>query len=210
MSFKKKRAIFLFFWFFLLSLSPFTVLRNLELEKVFANDLLTVNFFQRILGLVSFTLLFSQIMLGSMMEKWIKLLGGWAYKFHITEGVFTYLVIFLHPFMQTIIDFKSRGLVAAVLTFLPGRDLYLNLGKISFLLITLGVLAGYFRTKPFFRRNWKKFHYLNYFAFFLVAIHSWNLGSDVLAFPFNPFYWLALVLVTYSTLRGLILKRRNE
>ncbi len=200
MELKKRRRAFLFVWALLVLASPLTLLSNANIERVFSNDFLALNLFQRVFGLIAFTLLASQIVLGSLMDKWVKHFGGWTYKFHVTEGIFTYALVLLHPFMQTIIDFKVGGIAASLLTFLPGKDIYLNFGKLGFTLITLSFIAGYFRTKPFFRKNWKKFHILSYFAFYFSAYHAWVLGTDTKQAPFMLIFWVLVVSVTVSAL----------
>jgi len=69
------------------------------------------------------------------------------------------------------------------------------LGKVALLLLTLGVIAGYFRTRPFFRRNWRKFHVVNYIAFLAIILHSRNLGTDARTPPFVWVYWIAVIAV---------------
>jgi predicted ferric reductase len=103
------------------------------------------------------------------------------------------------------IDINLRGPLAGLLTLLPGVDIYLNFGKLALLFITTGVLVGYFRTKPFLRRNWRKLHILNYLAFIFVAVHSWNLGTDVKSFPFVATFFLANVVVNALIIRKLYL-----
>src|SRR3970282_256537 len=179
MSLRTRRYFWFFIWLILVLSGPITVLRNTDLATVTSNDLLFVNLFQRLTGVVAFTLIFIQITLGSLMERWIKILGAKAFRAHVTEGIITYSFIFIHPLMQMYFDYSARGLCGALLTWFPGRCIYLNLGKVGFLLLTVGVIAGYFRTKPIFRRNWRTLHILNYIAFFFIFIHSRNLGSDV-------------------------------
>lgn len=184
MRLKQKSVFWFFIWLVLVLSGPITVIKNTDLATVTSNDLLFVNFFQRLIGVVAFTLIFIQITLGSLMERWVQILGSRAFRAHVTEGILTYTFIFIHPMMQMYFDYSARGLFGALLTLFPGRDIYLNLGKVGFLLLTVGVIAGYFRTKPFFRRNWRTLHILNYIAFFFIFVHSRNLGTDVNSLPF--------------------------
>ena len=138
------------------------------------------------------------------MGHWVQMIGAKAYKYHITEGLVTYGFILAHPFMQALLDYKVAGFLGALLTFLPGRDIDLSLGKIALLLITIGVIAGYFRTKPFFRRHWLKFHYLNYAAFYLIAVHSWGEGTDIGTTPFVWVFWSAVSLVSFTVVYKLL------
>jgi len=196
MSLKQKRIIWYLVWLLILLSGPFTVIKNTDLSQVTSNDILLVSLFQRLTGVTAFTLLFIQITLGAYMDKWFQILGAKAYWVHVTEGLFAYAFVLIHPLMQTYLDFSVRGILGAILTFLPGLNIYLTFGKIGFLLLTVGVVAGYFRTKPFFRRNWRTFHILNYIAFFFVASHSLNLGTDVASPPFVIVHKGAILGVT--------------
>ena len=205
MTLKQKRIFWFFVWILILASGPVSVLRNTPLSLAFGGSLILINIFQRLTGLLAFSLLFAQIMLGSFMGKWVQILGARAFKFHVTEGLVTYGFILVHPLMQVLIDFELRGVLGAFMTFLPGRDIFLNLGKISLLLLTVGVFAAYFRTKPFFRRHWLKFHILNYVAFSLIAVHSWYLGTDIKTPPFVWVYWTAVFAVSFSVIYRLAL-----
>ena len=206
MTLKQKRIFWFTIWLLVLLSGPFTVLKNTDLSTAISSDLLFVNLFQRLTGVVAFTLIFIQITLGSLMERWIKILGAKAFRAHVTEGIITYTFIFIHPLMQMYFDYSARGLFGALLTLFPGRDIYLNLGKVGFLLLTVGVIAAYFRTKPFFRRNWRTFHVLNYIAFFSIFIHSRNLGSDVNSLPFAILHKSSVFIVVFIISYKLYLK----
>lgn len=180
--------------------APITVLLNTPISFVFKNDILTINFFQRVFGLSAFVMLSTQLILGSHMGWWIKKLGGKAYKYHITHGLLAYFFFLTHPLMQTLIDFNLSGPLGSAISLLPGRDIFLNLGKMALYLLTAGVFAAYFRTKPIFRKHWRKFHYLNYLAFVFVAIHSWNLGTDVRTLPFLATFAIGHIAVSAAIL----------
>src|SRR3990172_730157 len=210
MTLKQKRIFWFTIWLLVLLSGPFTVLKNTDLSTAISSDLLFVNLFQRLTGVVAFTLIFIQITLGSLMERWIKILGAKAFRAHVTEGIITYTFIFIHPLMQMYFDYSARGLFGALLTLFPGRDIYLNLGKVGFLLLTVGVIAGYFRTKPFFRRNWRSFHILNYIAYFFIFIHSRNLGSDVNSLPFAILHKSSVFIVALIISYKLYLKLSSK
>jgi len=198
MSLGQRRILWFLVWLVVLLSGPVSVIRNTNFQIVFSDSVLTINFFQRLLGLVSFSLLFSQIMLGAFMGKWLSVLGAKAFRWHTSEGLATYLIILLHPFAQVLLDYKRGGLLVSLLALLPGGDLNLNLGKVALLLLTLGTVAGYFRTRPFFRRHWRKFHAVNYIAFLFVAIHSRNLGTDIKTPPFVWVYWVGVIAVSLT------------
>ena len=176
------------------------ILSNTSLEQALGNPIILTNIFQRITGLLAFTLLFMQIMIGAHMNRWVQIIGAKAYKIHITQGLVSYGFMLIHPLFESAIVYQvSRSLTEAILTLKPSiatqRDLLLTFGRTSFVLVTIAVIASYFRTKPFFRRNWRAFHILNYLAFFLVFFHA-RVGTDTFTPPFLYVYWLATTLVS--------------
>lgn len=202
MSITKKRKLFWSIWSLLIVSAPLTVVINSNLEKTFSDSILLSNFFQRISGLLGFMMISMQIILGSNMSWWIQILGAKAYKIHITQGVFTYLIILVHPLFQSIITYQlSRNLIDSFSIIFPKfaseYELLLVFGKTALLLLTITFLTGFFRTSQFLRRNWIKFHILNYFIFYLVFFHM-RVGSDIMNPPFLFISWAALLLVSLS------------
>ena len=199
-----KKITFYLIWLGLISLGPITVLGVTPFASVVVNKVLLVNFFQRILGLTAFTLIFIQIILGSFMSKWIEKLGTWIFKFHITQEPIAYILIFLHPLMTVFVNyFTGRGLdpfyvFIDVCILCDGKFEWLyNFGRIGFWLITIAVIAALFRTStPFLRLHWKKFHVLNYVAFYVIWFHSIKLGQDVGTPPFGYFHGPSIIIVS--------------
>lgn len=201
MPLRAKRYLFYTGWFLLLSLGPITVYLNTNTGVLFTNDVLLLNVFQRVLGLLAFTLIFIQILLGSMMGRWLQIIGSKAYLFHTTQGLLAYGFILAHPFMYTLINYKLGAtffeLIASfVPKFSPRPEIYITFGRMGFVLFTVGVVAAYFRTKPFFRRNWLKFHLFNYVGFYAVWFHARNIGSDVQTPPFSWFFNSSIFVVS--------------
>lgn len=185
---KIKRWFLLLFYLLLIASGPIAAFMNTPLTSVVFDKILFTAFLQRNLGTIAFAMLFTQIVLGSEIGSWIRQIGGSAFKYHVSHGLVAYFFMLAHPFMQIVLDVNLRGIFAGLITLLPGRDIFLNFGKLALLFISTAVFAGYFRTKPFLRKNWRKFHILNYLAFIFVGIHSWNLGTDVKSFPFITTY----------------------
>jgi len=177
-----KKTIFFLIWLFLLSLGPITVLRN--------STGFSINFLQRMVGLLAYTLLFVQIILGSFMQRLTEKLGGWIFRFHITEGIFTYVLVLAHPLLFVFdplyiyLGFSSQK-----------AELYYSFGRSAFWLITLALLAAKLRTHPWLQNHWRKFHILNYVAFFLIWFHSLKVGTDIGTFPFSFFHGPSLIIV---------------
>lgn len=203
MTLRTKRYIFFLVWFLIIISGPVTILRNTSIALL-TDPIVLANAFQRLTGLLAFTLIFIQIVLGSFMNGWTQLIGAKAYKLHITQGLMTYGFMFIHPLFENVVVYQvSKSITTALLVFVPSletqRDIFLVFGRSAFVLATIAVIAAYFRTKPFFRRNWKAFHILNYLVFFLVWFHSKGLGTDVNTFPIN-FLYLAMPLVVITSL----------
>lgn len=199
MTLKQKRVLFLVFWFLVISAGPITVFKNAPISSSYQNPVILANVFQRITGLLAFSLLFIQIVLGSQLDRWVQIIGGKAYKLHITQGIITYGFMFIHPLFENAIVYQvSRSLTEAILVFMPSfetqRDIFLVFGRAAFILATIASLAAYFRTKPFFRRNWRAFHILNYLVFFLVFVHA-RVGTDVNTVPFVWLRWISIFVI---------------
>lgn len=195
---------FLFVWALPLALIPFTVLKVTPLPVAMQYPATITHFIQRILGLTAFTLVFWQIILGSYMVKLTEKLGGWVFKFHITEGIFLYGIIVLHPVSFVFFNyFAGKGIdpfyvFTQVCVLCPNLlEFYYSLGRISFWLLTIAVFVAFFRTAtPYFRYYWRRFHVLNYLVFLLIGIHSFGVGTDMGTFPFSLFYGPAIFIVS--------------
>ena len=206
MDVRVRRFIFYLSWVIIVLLGPFTVFINSNLSTVFSSQLITINFFQRMTGLAAFSLLFIQVLLGNQMSVWLQTIGAKAYKFHVTQGIFAYGLILVHPLFEVLTRIKLDNLITILLPDLTKeREIWIGTGKLGLLLLTVGVIAGYFRIKPIFRKHWRAFHFLNYFAFYSISIHSWFVGSDVRTPPFVWLYWVAVSSVTLLLIYKFIL-----
>jgi DMSO/TMAO reductase YedYZ heme-binding membrane subunit len=194
----KNRTLLFILYLILIISAPISVLSKTSSELIYSDDILLLSIVQRISGLLAFTFLFIQIVLGSSLGFWIKKLGSISYKFHIKNGLLAYIFILSHPIIQLLLDLKVGGIVYAATSLVFEKNFYVGLGKISFLVLTGSISAAYFRTKLLLRRNWQIIHKLNYIAFFLVSLHSWNLGTDIKSFPFLITYITGNVLVGAS------------
>jgi len=199
----KYKIIFYTVWLALIFLGIFTVFVNTPFSGILQNKAALANVIQRTLGLTAFTMMFTQIILGSYMSKWIEKYGPWIFKFHVFEGILAYIIIFLHPvFFMLFNYFAGRGF-DPFFTFIDvcvlcstKTDFYYTLGRVGFWLVTIGVFAGLFRTAtPFMRMHWRKFHILNYIAFLIVGLHGFFLGTDFTVMPFVLFAAVAYIAV---------------
>lgn len=200
----KNKLIFYTLWILLLSLGPIAVLKNTPLALLPGYPSQILNVLQRAVGLVAFTLLFIQIILGSFMSYWTQKIGGWIFNFHVMEGILIYVLILLHPalymgFRYLIGQGMDPFFIFTNVCVLchTKLDLYYTFGRVAFWFITIAVFAGLYRTSTLFlRMHWKKFHILNYFAFLFVGYHSLMLGSDLGTAPFVYFHGPALVIIS--------------
>ena len=203
-----KKIVFYISWALVILVGPVTLFQN-SFTRLLSDPLLFINFFQRLTGMLAFSLLFSQIVFGAYMKQLAGFVGGKIHLYHITQGLIVYGVILLHPFLYFLFTLKILGKVT--LFFLPNLELntpiyefYLALGKAAFILVTIAVTAGYFRTKPFIRRNFRKLHILNYFAYGFVAIHALKIGSDSQSFLLNGFIKFSVLVVIVIAIHKLL------
>ena len=191
----------------LLALAIYSPIKESKFIFASKDQVLLINLFQRITGLLAFTLLSIQILLGAYMEKLTDKLGGWVFKFHIFQGALIYLLIVVHPALYMFFLFKIKGVLDPFYIFsdlcilCSGNFEHLyNLGRISFWLLTVVVLAGKLRNEIFLRKYWRGLHALNYLAFYLLAIHSKILGRDIRTIPFKYIFVFAIILVSLTVL----------
>ena len=141
------------------------------------------------------------------MEQWTEKLGGWVFRFHILEGVAIYLLVLMHPIFFVLYNyFYGKGfdpfyVFTQVCVICKQQELYYTLGRVSFWLINITVITGLFRAAtPYMRKNWTKFHILNYFIFLIVGIHGLSIGTDFRTLPFFAFAVVAYLIVLYVVL----------
>lgn len=202
----KNKITFILLIFLVLGFGVFSVLQNTPMTYILTSSVTKLNAVQRVFGLWIFSLMFIQIVLGDFMIKLTEKFGGWIFRTHIIFGVSIYFMVLIHTLSYLVINYLSgKGLdpfyvfVDVCLVCDNKYELFLDLGRISFWLVTTTVVAGYFRTmNQFLRVHWRKFHLLNYVLFLLVAVHSYFLGTDITVSPFSylyyPFAVTALVL----------------
>ena len=216
-----RKSVIIFIWLLIVLVGPLTVLGSTSFSTTLSEPILLVNLFQRLTGLAAFSLLFVQILLGSYINFWQRFLGARTFKYHLFQGLISYGLLLAHPLLYVVFTYQMFGKITTFL--LPNFDinpgiyeLYLTYGRIAFVLLTIGVAAGYFRNKPFLRAHWRKFHILNYFSFFFIAIHAYNVGTDIAVFPFSVFYWLVVGVIgavvvgrfVYPRFKGLLSSRQ--
>lgn len=208
-----KKPLFLLIWLLVLAVGPVTIFLNttINLQTLFANQPLTINLFQRLAGLVAFSMIFSQIVIGANMQALTQKFGAWVFKLHLAEGAFAYFLVLLHPLLFVLFNFKIKGVFDPFYVFTDlcvlcetSLEYFYNFGRVSFWVLTIAVLAAKFRTHPLLRNNWRKFHMLNYLVFFMVSGHAYKLGSDISFQPFSAFFWASQAVVVFLVIRRVI------
>jgi predicted ferric reductase len=218
MDIRINKSLFYAVWLALIAIPFITFALNTDLNAVISNKVLLLNSLQRVSGMMAFTLIFAQIVLGSFMDRWVQIFGAFAYRLHVLEGLTAYFFILIHPLFQLLITYEISATISEVVRSLipslaSSQEVYLTLGKTGFLIATVTFLAGYFRTYPLLRRNWRILHMLNYLLFYFIFFHSGGVGSDVANLPFSLFRWSAFfgisVLIFYRfVFRSLILAKQ--
>ncbi|MCX6704836.1 MAG: hypothetical protein NT162_00660 [Candidatus Woesebacteria bacterium] len=202
-----KKIVFFTILLVLLLLVPATVIHITPLSLALKNPANLTNFIQRIIGLIAFTLLFVQIILGAFMDKLMKRLGAWIFKFHLFEGALIYSLALLHGILFMVFNYYIGAGWNPYLVFInvcllckTPVDYYYTLGRVSFWLLTVAVLATKFRTAtPWLKANWRKLHVINYAVFLIVGAHGFLIVTD---FRVQPFYSFAVV--AYAIVAGVV------
>lgn len=202
MKIDSKKVFWFIFWLVLVLSGPITILRTPHFKIIIGKPDLLINLILRLVGLIVYVLIFYQIIVGTFMDKLVKKLGGWILNFHIFEGILTYLLVLVHPLLLVLFNFKVTGIFDPFYVFTDfcalcqtKPEYFLTLGRIAFWFFTLSVFVAIYRKGISIKKNWRKFHILNYLTFFLVAIHAYFLGSDRSRFPFVVIYWFSLIIV---------------
>jgi uncharacterized membrane protein YfcA len=86
----------------------------------------------------------------------------------------------------------QSGLDVLLPVLYPLMDFLRLGGRTALYLILIAVLAGVYRKK--IPKKWKTVHAFNFFAFLLIFIHAWLIGTD-LQNGVMQFLWLAMALV---------------
>lgn len=171
-------------WVLILLLPPYVYLAN----RSFAPTLEPGTIFP-LFGLMAFTFIWSQIMLGAFMRplaRWYKT----VFPFHIFQGISALLFAFLHP-LFLFISLPAAERFKLPITFVaPGLDKFVFLGDTGLFLLFVGVAAGALRKTAWLKKYWHRIHFVNYLVFFLIFFHSWNLGTDVQSSPILRPLWL--------------------
>lgn len=188
----KAKLFFILLYVVLLIIPGVTLIRNNNGVRF------DIYFFLQLCALYAITLMFAQVILGGFMRFFAPIFSGpKARAFHITQGILAYGFIVAHPLLYLIFVGQNEGVTKALVSILPSfanqMELYIDFGKLGFVLVSIGVLAGWLRQNPLVVKYWRKLHVLNYVAFSSIVIHSWFMGSDTHTAPFVYLYPVFIV-----------------
>jgi len=158
--------------------------KGVQAESIWGNKLLVIGFFQKVAGITVFSLLLIQTI-------WI-ILGKKLNRLFFTQGLVIYFLILVHIFLLVFYNFKARGVLDV---FYPFTDLCLLCQGRYELLMTLGRLAFWLITAQLFITSLRKYPFLNYLAFFFVALHGIFLGGSQRPSFLVLYYWVSTFLV---------------
>lgn len=198
-----KKLIPVFYWVLVIGLILVTIYRTTPISLAFSSTIHIVNFIQRFAGLMLFSLLFIQVILGGFMAKIAEKLGGWVFEYHVFEGIVIYTLALAHPLSFLMFNKLAGGSFDLYFGFInicllckTSLDYYYTLGRISFWLLTLAVLGAELRSiNPWMKANWRKLHVLNYVMFLIMGLHGFLTGTDFSVQPFFTFAIIAYVII---------------
>lgn len=193
---KSLKTVTLIFYTLLLIFPILTVWETIgtfeNLQNTLSHGASSVYLLLRLTGLYAFVLLFLQIMHGAFMPFWNNIFGPKSPVTHEKVGIIIYILILFHPFFYIFSVGMELGFIQALPALLPKinteYELHLTYGKVALTLLTLSVLAVYFRHLKILNKHWIKFHVLNYVVFFLAFYHSYKVGSDSHLTPYSYLY----------------------
>lgn len=210
----KKKEINYFVAVYLLSFLIILLVFITELQKF--NTLILLNVLQRVFGLSAFFLISAQLMVGNFFEYFVSRYGGWVYKFHTYQGIVGYFLVVLHVLSKILFDYISLGkklflndIFSFCLLCETKYDFFISLGKLAFLIISLSVIAGKFRSQIELRRIWRYIHISNYLLYPIIFIHALKLGTDFFGFPLIIIIFTVIIsLIVYLKVLSNIVKNR--
>ena len=149
-------------------------------------------------GQLAFTLVFFQIVLGTVgrpLSRWLGLRS--LISLHRAVGITAFTLIWLHPLLFMWGGTLRAGDLTWRATFTPDPlhnyyTLHLFFGAAALYVLTVGILGAWLgpRKAP---RYWRRIHRLNYIALPIAWYHGYFIGSDTRIGPLPTLYTLMLI-----------------
>lgn len=195
---KLMRIVIPILWAGILIIPPLVFIQNRSVEA-----LSTASTAFPIFGLIAFTLVWSQLMIGSFMRLLTRIYPR-ILAWHIAQGLTALGFALLHPFLLILSLRHDLGIYFGYQFVPSGFAPYVYLGQAALLLLVIAVAAALLRRWPPIQRYWHWIHLLNYGVFFLVWFHSWNLGGDIQTTPLLRGLWQFFFV---TVIAGLVYRR---
>ncbi len=156
-------------------------------------------------GLVAFTLVWSQTIIGANLW-WLRSVFPGVVRFHRTQGPFALLFALLHPLLL----FLGVGLASYLSREYVPKTLapFVWIGYVQLLLLVLTAGTAMLRRLAFVRGFWRRLHCANYAVFALAWIHSWFLGTDVQPTALR-YVWIFFAATAALSIAGSVLTARR-
>lgn len=165
----------------------------------------------RLFGLYGFTLIWAQLIIGPFMTPLRRVFGPKILDWHRSEGLFAFIFATIHPAILGLayyLSTKDLRLWHALSNYLPGNlYLYGLLGPAAWTLLVVTITTALLRTKAWFNRFWRYFHFLNYLLFVLIFLHSYKIGSDTKVEPLQSLYFIFAITFCVSVLYRIAYRR---
>ena len=158
----------------------------------------------RFFGLYAFSLIVVQEILGSGRQLVSKLFDSEkVINVHMIEGRIAFTCAVLHPTLLFSTYLVTHNLFYIKPFITPMNQFYVALGALGFTLLCLTVSAAIFSN--LYGPRWINIHRLNYLVFWIIFIHSINIGVDVKTPIAYYVYFLYGVIVASLTIRRAII-----
>jgi len=139
-------------------------------------------------GLLGYFFLFLAILSSEYLAQMRRTFGRSFINVHHNFARIGVALILIHPIT---VAYQS-GLDVLLPVLYPLMDFLRLGGRTALYLVLIAVLAGVYRKK--IPKKWKTVHAFNFFAFLLIFIHAWLIGTD-LQNGVMQFLWLAMALI---------------
>jgi predicted ferric reductase len=171
--------LFTLLCFGILFLGPYQIYKSNLVSYVNSGDIVQrLTLFRGLTGWLALSFILIQLLIGTFIEFWTKVLGKNIIKIHKLITIFIIILVFIHPLTFVLINFKIKGIFDPFYVFTDICVMCKNIfefnytfGRISFWLIMFTIFAKLFPSEGWFKKYSKNIHALNYLAFVFILLH---------------------------------------
>lgn len=157
-------------------------------------------------GLYAFTLVWMQILLGSLMRYWVRVFPK-ILSYHKAQGTFALLFALTHP---TLLLFGVGVQSYFQFNYVPSNKVpFLFFGYVALFCLLLTVISARLIRTKLLQKYWRRIHYLNYVVFFSAGIHSYFIGSDIRTSVLKHVWLGYAVTVVFATIVRVFVSRKK-